>query len=218
MPSSRVCTIPYVISVVRQIQPASILDVGVGFGKWGYLFREFTDINMSEREPSRYPKSGWKTRIEGIEGYPAYLHDGHKFIYDKIHQGDAVILLPVLGRFDLIFFGDIIEHFPIEAGKELLHHAITQADRAVMVTTPRFETHQGAECNNELERHRSLWRPRDFKELGPCKIALADPATLVAAYFHEGYRHVWLRPEPRGLVRFAYRVVSKIQRTLRGRR
>ena len=40
MPSSRASTIPYVVYAIKQIKPESLLDVGVGFGKWGYLFRE----------------------------------------------------------------------------------------------------------------------------------------------------------------------------------
>ena len=50
MPSSRPNTIPTVIHLVRQIKPKSILDVGVGFGKWGHLFREYTDINEAEHD------------------------------------------------------------------------------------------------------------------------------------------------------------------------
>jgi hypothetical protein len=55
MPSSRPTTIPVVIHLLRQIRPRSILDVGIGFGKWGHLFREYTDINEAERDPARLP-------------------------------------------------------------------------------------------------------------------------------------------------------------------
>ena len=54
MPSSRPNTIPTVINLLRQLKPQSILDVGVGFGKWGHLFREYTDILEAEHEPARY--------------------------------------------------------------------------------------------------------------------------------------------------------------------
>ena len=49
MPSSRPNTIPTVIHIVKQLRPSSILDVGVGFGKWGHLFREYTDIVAARR-------------------------------------------------------------------------------------------------------------------------------------------------------------------------
>jgi hypothetical protein len=218
MPSSRVSTIPYVISVVKQLQPRSILDVGVGFGKWGYLFREFTDIIASEAEPSRYSKPAWRTRIEGIEGFAPYIHDGHRFAYDKVHLGDAANLLPQLGEFDLIFLGDIIEHFTIREGMDILRHAIRQRKQCVLLTTPRFQTHQAASCGNELERHRSLWRPKEFREAGFCRIALADRATFVVAYPSPACSTLRLGPERAGPRPLIYRALGKIRRLLQGPR
>lgn len=212
MPSSRICTVPYAISVVKQLQPRSILDVGVGFGKWGYLFREFTDIIASESKPSRYPKAGWETRIDGIEGFPVYLHDGHRYIYDTIYEGNASDLLGSLGSYDLVFFGDIIEHFPKAEGKRLLRQAISQARQGVMLTTPRFETNQADLCANELERHRSLWNRNDFQEVGNCKSALPDPATQIVFFPKPGYEHTWLAPEARGIGRWRRRIITKWQK------
>src|SRR6185436_19444562 len=103
MPSSRPNTIPTVVHLVRQLQPESILDVGVGFGKWGHLFREYTDIQDSERDPARYQRGNWRVRIDGIEGCAAYLTDMHRFIYNEIHLGDALEILPRLPPYDLIF-------------------------------------------------------------------------------------------------------------------
>src|SRR5439155_62198 len=77
--------IPTIVHLVRQLQPRSILDVGVGFGKWGHLFREYTDILEAEHEPSRYDRENWQVRIEGIEGHAAYLTPMHHFLYDQIH-------------------------------------------------------------------------------------------------------------------------------------
>src|SRR6266851_1391535 len=89
MPSSRPNTIPTIIHLIRQLRPRSILDVGVGFGKWGHLFREYTDINEAENDPSRYDRKNWKVRIDGIEGYAAYLTAMHRYLYNEVHVGDA---------------------------------------------------------------------------------------------------------------------------------
>src|SRR5260221_13707337 len=97
MPSSRPNTIPIVINLVRQLEPQSILDVGVGFGKWGHLFREYTDILESERDPARYQRHNWQVQIDGIEGHAEYLTEMHRFLYNQIHQGDAFEILPRLG-------------------------------------------------------------------------------------------------------------------------
>ena len=182
MPSSRASTIPYVICAIKQLHPKSILDVGIGFGKWGYLFREYTDVIKSESDPGRYAKTGWKVRIEGIEAYTGYLHEAHNFIYDKIHIGDAQDIIPNLGMYDVIFFGDIIEHFPLNEGKKLLKTAIKQCNKCVILTTPKYDTDQTDSCNNPLERHRSVWGPKDFRDIGSCLITLSDKATYVVAY------------------------------------
>src|SRR5438876_4590254 len=101
MPSSRPNTIPTVIHLVRQINPRSILDVGVGFGKWGHLFREYTDINEAEWDPGRYQRPNWQIKIDGIEGHTAYVTDMHRYIYNEVHIGDACEVITKLPCYDL---------------------------------------------------------------------------------------------------------------------
>src|ERR1043166_7830113 len=101
MPSSRPNTVPTVIHFLRQLRPRSILDVGIGFGKWGHLFREYTDIVAAEREPSRYQKTNWQIKIVGIEGHAAYLTEMHRYLYDEIYVGDACELIRQVPRYDL---------------------------------------------------------------------------------------------------------------------
>src|SRR6266513_2109335 len=108
MPSRTPTTIPTVIHLVRQLKPRSILDVGIGFGKWGHLFREYTDILEAERDPRRYERKNWQVKIDGIEGHAAYLTEMHRYLYDEIHVGDALDLIRKVSIYDLIFFGDII--------------------------------------------------------------------------------------------------------------
>src|SRR5882762_8410964 len=123
MPSSRPNTIPTVIHLVRQLKPRSILDVGIGFGKWGHLFREYTDIQEAENDPSRYERKNWRVRIDGIEGFAGYVTEMHRYLYNDIHLGNACELMARLPRYDVVFMGDIIEHFDKEAGLKLLREA-----------------------------------------------------------------------------------------------
>jgi len=44
MPTSNWQNISYNIDLIRKIKPQSILDVGVGFGRWGILLREFLEL------------------------------------------------------------------------------------------------------------------------------------------------------------------------------
>jgi hypothetical protein len=186
MPSSRPNTIPTVIHLIRQFKPASILDVGVGFGKWGHLFREYTDILEAENDPARYQRQNWRVRIDGIEGFPSYLTEMHRFLYNDIHVGDACALMPTLPRYDVIFLGDIIEHLDMAAGKQLLTDAISRAGKGVIVSTPKYETEQADLCGNELERHRSLWRARDFRQFRGALVRTIDRDTLLAVIVQPG--------------------------------
>jgi len=186
MPSSRPNTIPTVIHLLRQLRPESILDVGVGFGKWGHLFREYTDIQEAEHDPARYQRQNWKVKIDGIEGYPEYLSEMHRYLYNQIYTGDALDLMKKLSSYDLIFLGDIIEHFDKPAGLELLRTAIAHARKAVIVSTPKYETGQADLCGNELERHRSLWRAKDFRQFNGVIVKTIDRATLLITIVKPG--------------------------------
>src|ERR1044071_9513660 len=186
MPSSRPNTIPTVINLVRQLNPRSILDVGVGFGKWGHLFREYTDIQQAEGDPKRYQRRNWRVRIDGIEGHAAYLSPMHRFLYNDIHVGNASFLINRIRRYDLCFMADIIEHLPKGAGTRLLRQAIDRANKAVIVSTPKYETGQAALCGNELERHRSLWSAGDFSRFDRSIVKTIDRATLLVVMVKPG--------------------------------
>jgi hypothetical protein len=207
MPSSRPNTIPAVIHLLRQLKPQSILDVGVGFGKWGHLFREYSDILEAEHDPARYRRRNWRVRIDGIEGHAAYLTPMHRFLYNRIHVGDAAKLIPKLPGYDLIFFGDIIEHFDKAAGMKLLQSAFAKAGKAIIVSTPKFETEQGELCGNELERHRSLWSAKEFRRFPGAAVKTVDGATLLAVLRKEGVPELRIEP-PRAPARDAGRLLQ----------
>jgi hypothetical protein len=186
MPSSRPNIIPTVVHLVRQFRPHSILDVGVGFGKWGHLFREYTDIVAAEHDPARYDKKNWQVRIDGIEGHPPYLTPMHHYLYDKIHLGDAISLIKTLPNYDLIFLGDVLEHFEKPQGLQMLRDARAKADKAVIVSTPKYETAQEDLCGNELERHRSLWSATDLRAAGATQTKTIDGDVLLAVFLPPG--------------------------------
>src|SRR5258708_23453678 len=163
MPSSRPTPITQRIHSIRQLRPRSSLDVGVGFGKSGHLFREYTDINEAENDPNRYDRKNWKVRIDGIEGYAAYLTAMHRYLYNEVHVGDACQLVKKLARHDVVFMGDVIEHLHKKAGQRLLREAVKKSRKAVIVSTPKQDTGQTALCGNELDLHRTLCSARNFE-------------------------------------------------------
>lgn len=186
MPSSRYDHIPIVISVVRQLDPSSLLDIGVGFGKWGHLFREYLEIVKSEVDPARYRRQNWRIRIDGIEGHLPYITPAHEFLYDKIHIGDMRELVEGMGSYDVIFLGDVIEHVSKEDGVTLLRRCLSHARLAVVVSTPADETNQGALCDNPLEIHRSTWNQDDFKRLGNTVGTVTRDSVIVAVILKDG--------------------------------
>ena len=136
------------------IRPKSILDIGVGFGGKGMLFREYTDIWRGNYK-------NWKTRIDGIEVFEDYITPLQLLIYDNIYIGEATKVFEKLGNYDLIYLGDIIEHFEKSEGKRFLARVLKKA-KVVIIATPSKVHPQGAVNNNEHEAHKSQWTPEDF--------------------------------------------------------
>jgi hypothetical protein len=182
MASSRPHAIPYVITAIKNIKPDSILDIGVGFGKYGVLFREYTDIVNSESSPKRYNKENWEVRIEGIEGNGKYITPVHDFVYDKIHIGNPIELITSLGNFDLIFVGGVIEHFTHDEGTYLIRESLARSNKALILTTPLVEVEQPGMCDNALEEHKSFWTEADFESIADCQVSCLVGDVILAIY------------------------------------
>ena len=166
--------ISYNIELIRKLNPKTILDVGVGFGRWGILFREFLEIWESGNYNGK-----WERIIDGIEIFPAYIQDYHKFFYNEITIGDALEVLEKSKRhYDLINFGDIIEHFTKPDGEKLITSALEKAD-VVLINIPigKHWEQQGASYN-PYEEHKSVWHNNDFTKFKYNKIKSFTDFTL----------------------------------------
>lgn len=126
--------------------PKSVLDIGIGNGKYGFLCREYLpDI-----------------KLEGIEIHRPYVGPIQYLIYDSIHIGDAREILPGLDNYDLILMVDMLEHLEREDGKEVLDCAALRSGN-IILSTPKHIGSQGHSHGNPYEAHRSQWRKSDFK-------------------------------------------------------
>src|SRR5260370_965085 len=119
MPTSDINNIPPILAVLQNSRPASILDVGCGFGKYGFLAREYLDVQFG-----RFERKQWKTRIVAIEAFEPYRNPTWDFVYDEVLIGKAEEVLPTLGDFDLILMADIIEHLPKADAEALVAQAL----------------------------------------------------------------------------------------------
>ncbi len=165
--------ISYVIGLVRKLNPRSILDVGVGFGRWGILFREFLEI----WEGSKYD-GDWERIIDGVEIYPAYIKEYHKYFYTNIYLQDALdFLKKTESGYDLVNFGDVIEHFEKKQGEELLKLAVEKS-KYVLATVPIGKHWPQAPTQNPYEEHKSVWYDSDFLKYKHCKLKRFKDFTL----------------------------------------
>ncbi len=161
MPSSDHTAISAIIELVMQADPKSILDIGIGFGKYGMLCREYTDIWQR-----RYWRDDWQVTIDGIEPYGRYISEVQRSVYDHLHIGAVPEVLKYLGHYDLVLFIDVLEHLDRAAGEEVLAWISQHSDRAI-VTTPVQMSQQGAVFGNEHERHVTQWTMAELIEYGP---------------------------------------------------
>jgi hypothetical protein len=154
VPTSDFAQIPEVVRVILQSSAESVLEIGVGFGKWGVLAREYIEISRG-RMPDQ-----WKSRIEGIEIFERYRNPIWN-AYDAVHIGDAMTILDSLDLFDLVICCDVIEHFEKDDGRRLLEKMLEHG-RIVLITSPRGDSPQEAVYGNAHEEHKSAWSERDF--------------------------------------------------------
>ncbi len=150
--------ISYNIDLVRKLDPQSILDIGVGFGRWGILFREFLEIWDSAKYDG-----DWTRVIDGIEIHPGYIKDYHKYFYSNIYEDDALNFLRKTGNsYDLVNLGDVVEHISKTEGEELIRLAMEKA-KCVLINIPIGKHwHQDGTKNNPNEAHKSIWYNNDF--------------------------------------------------------
>ena len=156
------------IDLVRKINPASILDIGIGFGRWGILFREFLEI----WDDGNYT-GNWKRCIEGVEIFPEYIKDYHKYFYNKIYYQDAYEFLKETDKkWDLINCGDVIEHFEKEKALEFMEMTLNKS-KYLLINIPIGKNwEQNSKNENEFESHRSFWNISDFRKYKHKKIKI----------------------------------------------
>ncbi|ANF98482.1 glycosyltransferase [Paenibacillus bovis] len=157
MPTSWYQTIPNILNHIIMENPASILDIGIGFGKYGFLSRE-----MLELPYERYQKEQWTVRIDGVEAFESYKNPIHEFVYNDIYYGDILETIDQLPSYDVILLIDVLEHFTKEDGKRLLEKLVKHTNKALIVSTPIFPAEQEEYLGNKYEEHKSRWSITDL--------------------------------------------------------
>ena len=159
MPTSRPICIRQICSQLLAREPNSILDVGVGFGKNGFISREYTDIWHGR------VFGNWTTRIDGVEAFPQYISDIQRKIYTNIYIGDATEVINTLPNYDVILCTAVLEHIPKDKAHKLLS-TIKEKSKYAMVVLPVKVKPQGPVYGNEYERHIAEWSREELEQYG----------------------------------------------------
>ena len=184
------------VSAVGKLPPNDkpslrVLDVGVGFGMWGFMVRQVLDGVLA----GRVREADWQVELIGVEYFEAYISAHQRALYNEIHIGDATTLAGTLGSFDIVILGDVIEHFEKHVGLRLLETLKAHA-KVVLVSTPNGFMEQGEYAGNDRERHLSGWTLADFQVFGVLdhrivKSPLKNIEVLLVALANESLDFSW---------------------------
>jgi len=147
------------IYYLRYLKPASVLDVGVGNGKMGFLVRDYLEIMTGQT----YRREAWRVRLDGIEAFENYIQEHQKALYDRIVIGDAFELIDALEPYDLVILGDVLEHFEKEKAWAFLDKCASRAKHIVLNIPLGEGWAQDDAYGNVFETHRSLWRCEEIE-------------------------------------------------------
>ncbi|MFZ1987130.1 MAG: hypothetical protein WAU91_22160 [Desulfatitalea sp.] len=160
MPTSPYVHIQTFVNYLIETRPTSILDIGLGNGKLGFVARDLLDVMLGER----YRREQWQVRIDGIEVFPDYVQNHQRDIYDHIYIGDAFETIAQLGNYEMIIIGDVLEHFEKPKAWEFLDRCIAHTDGHLILNLPLgSEWEQPAIYDNPFEQHRSVWSWSDLE-------------------------------------------------------
>lgn len=147
------------LQLIVERRPSAVLDAGIGFGIWGGLLRQYLDVWSGRIQPDQ-----WTTRIDGIEIDPARVQAHARALYTEICVGDIREVVPRRAAeyaYDVILFGDVIEHLPKSDGVALLATAARLARQLVVVRIPLGDGWR-REGREVPDHHRSQWYAEDF--------------------------------------------------------
>jgi hypothetical protein len=165
MPSSHWQQINEILGVIISLKPRSMLDIGIGFGKFGVLAREYLEL-----WDGRSIYNDWKCKIDGVEIFKEYRNPIHDYVYDNVYYGNVLnIIFGIPFHYDLILLVDVLEHFTKENGLKLLKFCEEMAG-CVLVVTPHKVSAQKAVFGNEYETHRSQWQLEDLESFKGIKV------------------------------------------------
>lgn len=169
--------IPSIIHLIQQIRPATVLDIGKGFGKYGFLIHEYAGIDPNRKiDPEKSLQSQSLISIDAVEVDPDLMLPHMSQIYRKVYFGDVLEIYRDLPRYDLVLMIDIIEHIEKSKAMEMISQVLSSGARMIIATPIRFFEQELYE--SKYERHVSHWSSADFRKIGFCEEQYLDSGAI----------------------------------------
>jgi len=179
--TSRWEQLPFIIETLLHINPKTVLDVGVGFGKIGLLIREYLEDMQGRTNPKQ-----WQILISGIEIYEPYHKDSFQnIIYNRIAYDNALNIDKIMTynlsygdndneHYDLLTCFDCVEHNKKEDAIILLNKFKKYAKK-ILISIPIgnnwYYIYKG---ENIHENHLSDFTEKDLNDLGYKTLKIYD--------------------------------------------
>ena len=177
MASSFPSQIPVIVNLLSQLKPASVLDVGKGFGKYGFLLHEYWGIDSAIRpDPHRRLIEQSRVAVDAVESNLNYLWPHIDHFYRDVFKGRIEVLYKTLPSYDLILMIDVIEHLSKSDGLGVVKHFLAAGSQFVIATPRDFFQQELFESPDE--HHVSHWTPRDLRGLGYLDYQNVDAGTV----------------------------------------
>lgn len=167
MPSSDPYVIPVIIKnlqrsfgdVLHRGDGISVLDVGCGFGKYGYLLREYLEVCYR-----RYKPEQWVCRIDALEAFIPHLTQLHTLLYSNVYEGTLKAVHAKLEPYDVVLAIDVIEHLEKKEGWKFLKQLKNLTRKQLYISTPANARKTNIWYGNtEYGGHKSFWPAKDFE-------------------------------------------------------
>ena len=146
--------VPLIVRTMARLEPRRMLDVGPGYGKYGFLFRERVDDFR------------WERVLHGIDVFAGYLERSRMSgLYDH-HFIGHFLEVEILEQYDLVLMVDVLEHFSDSEGEQALEKALSLAPSVLVATPLGYE--QGPMYGNRHEAHLSEWPAVRLDQFARC--------------------------------------------------
>ena len=136
MASSFSIQIPAIVYLLQQLKPASVLDIGKGFGKYGFLIHEYVGIDNTKKiNPGLSMSMQSSVKVDAVEADEDLMLPHLDQIYSKVYFGDVFKIYKELPRYEVILMVDVIEHLDKENSLSMLKYFLSK-NSTVLISTP----------------------------------------------------------------------------------